>query len=1385
MKIMSNLSQLTQQYQVAKTLRFELKPIAETLDWIKKHNIIEHKNHILQGKDAERATNYQYLKKLLDEMHRIFLQQALVVEKNSAEKQELERIISNIHQQTLEGEYPSIINDKTIKIRDGLKILFERLYNKTLTYWVYQYKEEMPIFWQQDIDELNKKIADTDDKKLIKNYQRIISTLIKKQQKVEFKGKDYKALTSGGLALQLLEWLIRKEKIQLTYQELQLPNSALTTLCTWQDLLKIVRCFDGFTTYLTGFNENRANVYHVGDKQGFISTSVLYRCFEQNLQFHLANGQKWQTIWKNIQANKAQLLEKGFDIDSKLAQLEQVFDVSLDAFFAPETFAEFISQEGINKYNQVLGGLASKIGEHKTQGLNEIINLARQQISAKRSQFPPFQLLYKQILSKGEKPFIETFENDQEVIAALNEFISEHIDNPEGFISKFASELNDTLLAAIDDKAHIYIAKDKLNVISHALSGNWHSIKGWFEKVYTDKEVGKILNTKYINVEQLDSAMACIVEDENFYQAHIRTSKNELAQHIDEQNVFLSWFEYQLKSTLTKILIAAERYKQLNLSNIDKNRSKIGEKGFEQIAIIKNLLDECNELNRFLTHFKWQKSMPQQHADYWYSFIQSQLDAFPIFELYNKVRNYVTKKPFSTDKLKINFDNSTLLDGWDRNKESANYGVLFEKQGNYYLGIMTPNSNMIFDYDELPSDSENKIKQKNELKKQVLATSGESAYRKINYKLLPGPNKMLPKVFFAKSNIDFYQPSDEIIKIKNEKLYSKEAIKQFGIENLHKYIEFCQQSLLKHPEWAKAYGFTEESFKPSTSYNSVDEFYREIEQKGYSLTFDEIKESYINQKIANGELYLFQIYNKDFSANKKRPGTDNLHTSYWKFLFSKDNLVNTVLKLNGQAEIFYRPASIEYEPEKRIKGHHAETLKDKFNYPILKDKRYSEDKFLFHCPITFNFKAQSQPIGFNQTVRQFLKNNQQVNIIGIDRGEKHLLYYSIINPQGEILEQGSFNTITNNYKTDEGFKSKSIDYRQKLDEKEKLRDTARKSWSAIENIKDLKAGYLSHIVHKLAQLIIKYNAIVVLEDLNQGFKRGRFKIEKQVYQKFEKALIDKLNYLTFKDRESRTQAGHYLNAYQLTNKFESFQKMGKQSGILFYTTAEYTSTTDPVTGFIKNIYKSYKNVADSITFWQQFDAIVYNHVKDRFEFTYNVSKFSTANETLNKQIWTVCSNVQRSFYVAETNTHELFLVTDKIKELLANAGHNYSSQPNIKEFLIQCQSKQVHKDMLRQFNFILTMRVTDSNYESGTSENDFILSPVEPFFDSRKARTLLPENGDANGAYNIARKGILMLQAINTSETVDKVDLMVKKEQWQNYCQAEQVVKIQLKKLTQ
>ena len=64
--------------------------------------------------------------------------------------------------------------------------------------------------------------------------------------------------------------------------------------------------------------------------------------------------------------------------------------------------------------------------------------------------------------------------------------------------------------------------------------------------------------------------------------------------------------------------------------------------------------------------------------------------------------------------------------------------------------------------------------------------------------------------------------------------------------------------------------------------------------------------------------------------------------------------------------------------------------------------------------------------------------------------------------------------------------------------KEKYRNEARKSWKEIGKIKEIKEGYLSQVIHEISKLVLKYNAIIVMEDLNYGFKRGRFKVERQV-----------------------------------------------------------------------------------------------------------------------------------------------------------------------------------------------------------------------------------------------------------------------------------------------
>lgn len=51
-----------------------------------------------------------------------------------------------------------------------------------------------------------------------------------------------------------------------------------------------------------------------------------------------------------------------------------------------------------------------------------------------------------------------------------------------------------------------------------------------------------------------------------------------------------------------------------------------------------------------------------------------------------------------------------------------------------------------------------------------------------------------------------------------------------------------------------------------------------------------------------------------------------------------------------------------------------------------------------------------------------------------------------------------------------------------------------------------------------------------MEDLNFGFKRGRFGVEKQVYQKFENMLISKLNFLCDKNVAFDSE-GRILRAY--------------------------------------------------------------------------------------------------------------------------------------------------------------------------------------------------------------------------------------------------------------
>ena len=53
-------------------------------------------------------------------------------------------------------------------------------------------------------------------------------------------------------------------------------------------------------------------------------------------------------------------------------------------------------------------------------------------------------------------------------------------------------------------------------------------------------------------------------------------------------------------------------------------------------------------------------------------------------------------------------------------------------------------------------------------------------------------------------------------------------------------------------------------------------------------------------------------------------------------------------------------------------------------------------------------------------------------------------------------------------------------------------------------------------MHVISKLAVKYNALIVMEDLSSHFVNKRKKIEKSIYQEFEGALLKKLNYLIWR-----------------------------------------------------------------------------------------------------------------------------------------------------------------------------------------------------------------------------------------------------------------------------
>ena len=1235
---MKNLKQFIGIYPVSKTLRFELRPVGKTQEWIEKNRVLEN--------DENKAADYPVVKKLIDEYHKVCIRESM----------------KNVHLD-----------------------------------WA-------PL------------------KEAIEDYQKTKSDEAKKRLEAE------QAMMRKQLAAAIKDFKHYKELTAAT------PSDLITSVLPEFSDNEALKSFRGFASYFIGFQENRNNIY----SPEAISTGVPYRLVHDNFQKFLSNLE----VYDKIKATCPEVIQQASEEMKPFLE-----GVMIDDVFSLDFYNSLLTQDGIDFFNRLIGGVSEE-GKQKYRGINEFSNLYRQQHkelagSKKAMTMIP---LFKQILSDRETlSYIpEQIKTDKELETSICQFHN-HMSSCE-IDGKKVNVVNSlsVLLQVIDvyRPDGICIAASKLSEVSQKVFGKWSYIEEKLKEraieLYGDISVAK--NKKKIDafLSRKAYSLSDLCFDDEFrfslYFSDLEQIMNAINGHWVQ---FIMWCDND------------EKHKFLN--------NPMG------TEVVKSLLDAFMEL----CHKCSVLVVPEEYEvdkSFYNEFIPLYQELDTLFLLYNKVRNYLTQKPSDVKKFKLNFETPSLADGWDQNKERANKAILLFKDGLSYLGIMNaqnmPNLNQ-----KWPAD--------------------ESHYSKMVYKLIPGPNKMLPKVFFSKKGLDTFNPSRHILRIREEETFKKGS-PNFKLADLHDLIDFYKDAINRHPDWSK-FNF---QFADTKAYEDIAGFYRDIANQAYKITFSDIPVWQINEWIDNGQLYLFQLYNKDYAEGAH--GRKNLHTLYWENLFTDENLSNLVLKLNGQAELFCRPQSIKkpvshkmgskmlnrrgkngmpipesiyrslyqfYNGKKKEseltaaeKQYMDQVIVKDVTHEIIKDRRYTRQEYFFHVSLTFNANAEGNEY-INENVLNYLKGNPDVNIIGIDRGERHLIYLTLINQRGEILKQKTFNVVN------------SYNYQAKLEQREKERDEARKSWDSVGKIKDLKEGFLSAVIHEISKMMIENNAIVVLEDLNFGFKRGRFKVERQVYQKFEKMLIDKLNYLSFKDREAGEEGG-ILRGYQMAQKFISFQRLGKQSGFLFYIPAAYTSKIDPVTGFVNHFnFNDITNAEKRKEFLMKMERIEMKNGHIEFEFDYR--KFKTF-QTDYQNLWTVSTYGKRIVMRIDDKGYKQMVDYEPTKDIInafKNKGIQLTESSDLKAMIADIEANAANAGFFSTllYAFQKTLQMRNSN---AATEDDFILSPVARnghYFcstdEANKGKdaqgnwlSRLPVDADANGAYHIALKGLYLLRNPETKK---------------------------------
>ena len=1054
-----------------------------------------------------------------------------------------------------------------------------------------------------------------------------------------------------------------------------------------------------------------------------------YRAINENMPRFEANIRNWKVVLEKLPGAR-----EAFDAVTAGLDLR---GIPVEAFFDEASYGRFLSETHIAVYNALLNGWTDSETRHK--GLRAYIHEAIQK--DKTLKLPDLQKLHHQILSERETlsyvPAKAT--KDDDVWDAIASFF-------DGFHQADAAHVAygvlEGLSGGVYDTSLVSIAARDVSFLSNQILGNWRSGKEALRDLAAQrwpKNKGKrdsFLKKERYSLDDLDAAFALCGYDGGIAAKLLADFERDAPlAGVAESEV------RNLRDMKVSLSVGKEGNSML------ASALQEAKKGYEVISILRCKDDK--------------QSDP--------ALLEDLEDVFAawgaIIPVMNLARSWCTRKPYSDEKIRLSLGNTQLMGGWSWGKDGKNVNTKaaafawIDGQLHLLIRRLTARSS-----DRPKDDSDGKFDY-------TALTRGEGGVTLVVQDKLDCA-KAFPKMLTGKESAKYITvPEEDIEAIRrgDHKVSKEHPVADMAL--VERMIGWMQELWDSHPSF-KTIHFTKHA---PAMYNSWNEFIEECDEHSYLMTTKEVSRKQIDDAVADGSLLCFRVYSKDL---------ERMYKGYTVKYLPAIHLVDAVrgehdTELCGFAAMYFRKKSIEkpvvhkkgtFVVNKRANDERRTPIPEKVwkeiylfkngrlersklsaevvswlesgkvvakqvERDIVKDYSFTVDRFLLHVPVTMQRSCDPGTKDIeglvNLRVDEAIKNGAGRNIIGINRGENNLLYVVVIGPDGRVLEQRSLNVID------------GVDYAGRINDRVGTMREQQRRWEDMDRVTPIKDGYVANALPEIYRLILKYDALVAMEDLDMSFTSSRAQLGQTVYRKFENMLLDKLAYLV----PDVVNAPH--EALQLSPGSKATDKRG---GVVYFVSPFATSGLDPKTGWL-NLLPVYG--ADSAekkrALFEKMDSVTRDKYGD-WHFSFDYANYGIERAGI-KTAWTVTSKGERLERTTDENGKDS-VERVEISRLFDEAvGGDYEG--DLKEKLASLRGTSLDT-AVRALRLMLQTR----NCLIGDVSGRYI-SPVEGAvkgFDSDNARDDEPLCTDAVTAFNLARKLRFLLQVQAQGEDIEILD---------------------------